>query len=100
MPAKVVIKNLESGRSFEVDIVLDESQVSRQHASIKMSGTTFTLADLGRANGTFINGQRVNEHVMRDGDSFSISKYTFDFKDTAGTSVKYASRDIEGTMVM
>ena len=117
MSAKVVIKNLETGRSFEVelsrdetrigraadrnDIVLNESQVSRQHASIRMSGRTFTLVDVGSANGIFINGQRVNEHVLRDGDSFSISKYTLEFKDAAGTpSVRYASHDIEGTMVM
>jgi adenylate cyclase len=117
MPAKIVIKNSESGRSFEFeltrdetqigraaglnDVVLEESQVSRQHAVIKRNRQAFTLVDLNSANGTFMNGQRVKEHLLRDGDSFSISKFTVEFKDAAGSpSVRYSSHEIEGTMVM
>lgn len=117
MPAKIVIKNSESGRSFEFDltrdetqigraaglndVVLEESQVSRQHAVIKRNRQAFTIVDLNSANGTFMNGQRVKEHLLRDGDSFSISKFTVEFKDAAGApSVRYSSHEIEGTMVM
>jgi len=117
MTAKIVIKNSESGDSFEFDltrdethigraadrndVVLEASQVSRQHAIIKRSRQAFTLIDLNSANGTFMNGERVKEHVLRNGDSFSISKFTVEFKDAAGApSVRYASHEIEGTMVM
>ncbi|MEK6284866.1 MAG: adenylate/guanylate cyclase domain-containing protein [Acidobacteriota bacterium] len=117
MPAKIVIKNSESGHSFEFDltrdetqigrsadnndVVLEESQVSRQHAVIKRNRQAFTLVDLNSANGTFMNGQRVKEHLLRNGDSFSISKFTVEFKDAAESpSVRYSSREIEGTMVM
>jgi adenylate cyclase len=117
MPAKIVIKNSESGRSFEFDltrdeihigraadrndVVLEESQVSREHAIIRRNRQAFTLIDLNSANGTFMNGQRVKEHVLRNGDSFSIGKFTLEFKDAAGApSVRYASHEIEGTMVM
>jgi adenylate cyclase len=117
MPAKIVIKNSESGHSFEFDltrdethigraadrndVVLEESQVSRQHAIIKRNRQAFTLIDLNSANGTFMNGQRVKEHELRNGDLFSISKFTVEFKDAAGApSVRYASHEIEGTMVM
>ncbi|MEK6405484.1 MAG: adenylate/guanylate cyclase domain-containing protein [Acidobacteriota bacterium] len=117
MPAKIVIRNSESGHSFEFDltrdetqigrsadnndVVLEESQVSRQHAVIKRNRQAFTLVDLNSANGTFMNGQRVKEHLLRDGDSFSISKFTVEFKDAAESpSVRYSSREIEGTMVM
>lgn len=117
MTAKIVIKNSESGDSFEFDltrdethigraadrndVVLEASQVSRQHAIIKRSRQAFTLIDLNSANGTFVNGKPVKEHVLRNGDSFSISKFTVEFKDAAGApSVRYASHEIEGTMVM
>jgi len=117
MTAKIVIKNSESGHSFEFDltrdethigraadrndVVLEASQVSRQHAIIKRSRQAFTLIDLNSANGTFMNGERVKEHLLRNGDSFSISKFIVEFKDAAGApSVRYASHEIEGTMVM
>jgi len=117
MTAKIVIKNSESGDSFEVDltrdethigraadrndVVLEASQVSRQHAIIKRNRQSFTLIDLNSANGTFMNGERIKEHPLRNGDSFSISKFTVEFKDAAGApSVRYASHEIEGTMVM
>ena len=117
MTAKIVIKNSESGNSFEFDltrdethigraadrndVVLEASQVSRQHAIIKRNRQAFTLIDLNSANGTFMNGERVKEHPLRNGDSFSISKFTIEFKDAAGApSVRYASHEIEGTMVM
>ena len=117
MTAKIVIKNSESGDSFEFDltrdethigraadrndVVLEASQVSRQHAIIKRNRQSFTLIDLNSANGTFMNGERIKEHALRNGDSFSISKFTIEFKDAAGApSVRYASHEIEGTMVM
>jgi adenylate cyclase len=117
MTAKIVIKNSETGHSFEFDLTRDEthigraadrndlvleaSQVSRQHAIIKRNRQAFTLIDLNSANGTFMNGERIKEHLLRNGDSFSISKFTVEFKDAAGApSVRYASHEIEGTMVM
>jgi adenylate cyclase len=117
MAAKLVVKNLETGRSFEVelardethfgraadsnDVVLDDGQVSRRHASIRRNGQEFTLVDLNSANGTFINGQRVKEHLLRNGDSFSISRYTIEFKDTAAApSIKYENQQIGNTVLM
>ena len=117
MAAKLVVKNLETGRSFEFelardeiyvgraadsnDVVLDDGQVSRRHASIKRNGQEFMLIDLNSANGTFINGQRVKEHLLRNGDSFSISRYAIEFKDTAATpSIKYENQQIGNTVLM
>jgi len=117
MAAKLVVKNLETGRSFEFelardethigraadsnDVVLDDGQVSRRHASIRRNGQDFMLVDLNSANGTFINGQRVKEHLLRNGDSFSISRYAIEFKDTAGApSIRYENQQIGNTVLM
>jgi pSer/pThr/pTyr-binding forkhead associated (FHA) protein len=58
------------GRSGSCDLVLADSQISRQHAAIECEGTDFVLVDLGSANGSLVGhvGQRVTRHVLREGD--------------------------------
>src|SRR4051812_43206586 len=53
------------GRRPDCDIVVMNSQVSRRHAQITGVSGTFTVADLGSANGTYVNGVRVSEQVRR-----------------------------------
>src|ERR1041384_448947 len=117
MPAKLVIKHSESGKSFEFDlvrdethlgraadrneIVLDEGQVSRQHALVRRVGPGFSLIDLNSANGTFINGERITEHTLTPGDVFSISKFTLEFSDTPTTPViKYEEHKMGNTVLI
>lgn len=117
MPAKLVIKHSESGKSFEFDlirdethigraadrneIVLDEGQVSRQHALVKRVGPGFRLVDLNSANGTFINGDRIKEHALAPGDVFSISKFNIEFSDEPTAPViKYEEHKLGNTVLM
>ena len=64
------------GRSSHAgnDIVLeDDGQVSRRHARIEMdSDGVFTLYDLDTTNGTLINGRRVDNRLLKDGDEVTI----------------------------
>jgi len=116
MEVKLVITDTGTGGTFEFcptrdetrigrgvdlnDIVLDDAQVSRQHAVIRRSGDVFALIDHGSANGTFIGGQRVNEHGLKDGDSFTIGKYTFEFRHQAtAVSIKYDEQKIGSTVL-
>lgn len=51
--------------------------VSRTHAAIELSEDTLTLVDIGSANGTFLNGQRLvpnQPRVLRDGDEIRLGK--------------------------
>lgn len=59
------------GRSTECDLVLALPGLSRKHAAIRRSGETWTVADLGSLNGTFVNGQRVGQRSLCDGDRIS-----------------------------
>ena len=59
------------GRDDECDIVLDSDTVSRRHCEILRRGTVYILRDSSR-NGTFINGQRVLQALLRDGDQVRI----------------------------
>jgi len=70
------------GRGSQADIQVIDEGISRRHASIRLSGETVVVADLGSTNGTFLNGEKVTTHALRDGDkiqvgSTTILKFTF-----------------------
>ncbi len=57
------------GRGDEVTIKIDDTGVSRQHATIRREGGHFWLVDLGSANGTYVNDSALTTaRVLRDGD--------------------------------
>lgn len=57
------------------EVVLDNPQVSRQHAVIETSGAQRTLRDVGSTNGTFVNGRRITQHTLRPGDVIQIGAF-------------------------
>jgi ABC transport system ATP-binding/permease protein len=75
-----------------VQIHLPHPQVSRSHARIALQGTTATLTDLSSANGTFVNGQRIQSAVtLRPGDQVDIGPYALRFTGTALTALTRAN---------
>ena len=50
---------LTIGRQAGNDLTLNDQQVSRQHARIELRDGQVVVTDLGRANGTFVNGRRL-----------------------------------------
>ena len=53
------------GRAPLNDIVLEQPDVSRQHAAIRGDPEGYWLADLGSRNGTFVNGENVGADPRR-----------------------------------
>lgn len=60
------------GRDPQNDVVLDDRRVSRKHAEVRLRLGRYTLYDLQSTNGTYVNGRRVAERVLDDGDKISI----------------------------
>jgi hypothetical protein len=56
------------GRSFTAGLRLDDHSVSRRHAILVRRGGRTRVLDDRSLNGTFVNGQRVEEAVLEDGD--------------------------------
>jgi len=67
------------GRTSECDIVLNDSNVSRRHAEIRPIPDGFAVVDMGSTNGSKVNGVRVVQRDLRDGDelTFGNSRVTF-----------------------
>lgn len=62
------------GRDGHNQIVLDDDAVSAEHARIKLERKQFVLYDLASTNGTFVNGRRVQKHVLFDKDEIAIGE--------------------------
>jgi serine phosphatase RsbU (regulator of sigma subunit) len=60
------------GRRPDRDIVLPQPHVSRDHAKIELRESQYFLVDLGSSHGSFVNGQLVKEHGLRNGDRIEL----------------------------
>ena len=66
------------GRHGDNEIILPDSQVSRHHAEIVMQGGRWLIADLGSANGTYVNGERLTgPRVINHGDLVRVGQTQF-----------------------
>ncbi len=69
------------GRLADNDIVLDDANVSRHHAVIIDTGTSFVITDLRSANGVNVGGKRIRgTATLADGDRIRICDHEFTFE--------------------
>jgi hypothetical protein len=73
------------GRALDNDLVLLDISSSRKHVQIMRHALGFTLLDLRSANGVYINGRRVSEEELYDGDEIEIGETLMRFE-MVGTS--------------
>ena len=63
------------------DLVLGDSNVSRRHAELTRNATGWRIADLGSTNGTRVNGMRVSEQDLANGDTITMGLVTLMFEE-------------------
>ncbi|MFP2931905.1 FHA domain-containing protein [Pyxidicoccus sp. 3LG] len=94
-----VDKQIVIGRSSELDMVLVEDMVSRKHAKISFSDGKITIEDLGSTNGTFVNGEKVKQARLKEGDRIligtSILKLVHQGADGANVDESMAKQKLE-----
>lgn len=85
--------SISLGRALTNDIVLNDGRVSRSHVRIECSSAGCTLVDLGSANGTRVNGMRVQTAALQMGDVIGVG----------GAQIRYEAatpyQDIGMTMI-
>jgi two-component system cell cycle response regulator len=65
------------GRGADVDLVVADSRVSRQHARVTVDAKgASVLEDLGSSNGTFLNGSRIQRQELKEGDQLQLGSAT------------------------
>lgn len=86
-------KDIIVGRSSELDMVLVEEMVSRKHAKITVRRGKITIEDLGSTNGSFVNGERIQQAELHEGDRVLIGTSILKVVSDAASSV-----DSRGTL--
>jgi pSer/pThr/pTyr-binding forkhead associated (FHA) protein len=71
------------GRSFAADVRLEDQSVSRRHAIVHQRPTGSRILDDRSANGTFVNGRRVTEAELSDGDVVVLGRVVVTYRDIA-----------------
>lgn len=81
------------GRSDDNDIQIKDSTVSSQHAKIVTYYEASYIEDLGSTNGTFVNGKRIQKHILNPGDVVSLGTHTLKMENEQG------SGDVTGSFI-
>lgn len=72
------------GKSDDNDVVLDDATVSRLHAVLEQFPAGWCVTDLGSANGTFLNGERIwAQQRLRHGDEVRVGRTRLLFRNSS-----------------
>jgi pSer/pThr/pTyr-binding forkhead associated (FHA) protein len=67
------------GRSLAADVRFDDPTVSRRHALIVHHPDGLRLLDDRSLNGVFVNGERIDGRILKDGDEIIVGRYRLSF---------------------
>lgn len=68
-----------AGRHPNAEIFLDDVTVSRRHAEFRRHGRRFSIRDLGSLNGTYYNGERIDQAELINGGEVQVGKFRLTF---------------------
>jgi pSer/pThr/pTyr-binding forkhead associated (FHA) protein len=69
------------GRTADNEIPVELPEVSRRHARLIFENNGFTIKDLNSNNGTYVNGERVPEARLKQGDRIQVGPAVFLFSE-------------------
>ena len=74
------------GRHADADIFLDDVTVSRRHVTLRQTGSGIVMHDNGSLNGSYVNGERVDERPLATGDELQIGRFKLMFVGSSGVA--------------
>lgn len=75
----VIKGSMVIGNDPENTIYVDSLALDPQHARIDTQADTSVLVDMGSTSGTFVNNERIDKHMLSDGDIIRIGKHTLNY---------------------
>lgn len=88
------------GRHPSNDIVLALESISRFHARIDSRGDYFILQDLNSSNGSYVNGEKVTQLAIHNGDQVTFGNIEFDFLNEASDPAMVQSSSMVGMDIL
>jgi len=85
-------KPMALGRDQSNPIRLHDTEVSRRHAEIRPVDQSYRIVDLGSANGTFVNGQPIDQAPLRPGDRLQLGQTVMLFSEGPGVERDLTAR--------
>jgi hypothetical protein len=70
------------GRSRECEITIEDPNVSRRHAELRLDNGAWSITDLGSTNGIEVNGERVRDARLEPGDRIVLGRTELVFEQT------------------
>ena len=76
------------GRLADNDLSFEDSQISRRHARIEFDKGSYILVDLQSTHGTFVDGRRVERHILKAGEvvTLGLSSVSMKFEGVASAA--------------
>lgn len=65
------------GRAPNADFIVDATLVSRLHCRLSAGATELHVEDLESTNGTYVNGERVQQAALKSGDKLGVGEVEF-----------------------
>jgi pSer/pThr/pTyr-binding forkhead associated (FHA) protein len=84
------------GREASNHVVIDDPAVSREHSAIFQVGNDHVLSDLHSEHGTYVNGTRVERHILQHGDIVEFGAFNLRYLNPRAS----AESDMDRTMLI
>ena len=108
MASLFVVQGADQGKRFEFKsgpvalgrdnsnaIRLHDTEVSRRHAELRQDDDTYRVVDLGSANGTYVNGQLIDQAPLHSGDRLQLGQTVLLYHDQTGSPKRDLSARVD-----
>jgi len=87
------------GRDSSNDLQIDNTGISRFHTRVIFYENNFYALDEGSGNGTYVNGIKITQQLLNDGDTIQLAKYRVRLEMESKTSQNYVAGSVSGDVV-
>lgn len=84
------------GRMEGNDLILFDPTISRRHCLIEKREYGYFLKDLDSRNGLFVNGQKISERILKDGDEIRVGSFPLKYKESTNKDVLFSESEDRG----